>query len=100
MSVSATNHSETLLTVVVNTSTGGTGGWFGLCSSVSDDPTKFATTGLFNSLKWEGSVQLPYVLDELMVRSLKILSYMLHLIIGFCSVDACVKRPFLAKSCF
>ena len=43
-SVSVTYNSEKLLTVVVNTSTWGTGGWFGLCSSIVDALTTSATT--------------------------------------------------------
>ena len=56
VSVSATNYSETLITVVLDTSTGGPGGSFGLCLSVLDAATTSSTTGMFTSLSWEGSV--------------------------------------------
>ena len=39
---------QKLLTVIVNKSTGGPGGWFGICSSVSDTPMTSETTGIFN----------------------------------------------------
>ena len=52
VSVSSTDHSETLLTVVVKTSTGGPVSWFGIRSSVLDAPTTSATTGIFTSLSW------------------------------------------------
>ena len=49
VSTSTANHSKTLITEVVNTSTGEAGGWFGFCSLVLDTPTTAATTGLFTS---------------------------------------------------
>ena len=52
--VYSTKDSETLLTVVVNTSTGGDGGWFGFCSQILDAPMKPATIGMSNSSSWGG----------------------------------------------
>ena len=54
--VSSTNHYKTLFTVVVNTSIGGSGGWSGICSPVSDAPTTSTTTGMYNSSFLEGRV--------------------------------------------
>ena len=73
-SVSAfyTENSKTLITVVVNTSPGGAGGWYGLCSSVSNAPTTSATTGMSTSLWWDFQDLLSATLDKIMVRSLKV----------------------------
>ena len=71
VSVSATNHYKTLLPVVVNTSTGGASGWFGICSPVLDALMTSSTTGMSISWYWEGRVQLPYELYEFMVRFFK-----------------------------
>ena len=49
VSVSATNHSKKLLTVVVNTSTGGASNLFGVFSPVSDAPKTSATTWMSTS---------------------------------------------------
>ena len=47
--VSATYHYKKLLTMVVNTSTGGPGDWFGICSSISDALMTSATAGISTS---------------------------------------------------
>ena len=57
VSVSATNHSKKLLTMIVNTSTGGPRDCYGLYSPFLDAPTTSATTGIPNSLSWEVTVQ-------------------------------------------
>ena len=100
VNVSATDHSKTLLAVVVNTLTGEASGYFGLCLSVLDAPTTSATTGMFNSSTWEGCARFPDLLDYFMVRASKLPKCVLRSIVSFCSVDACVKGPFPAKTCF
>ena len=86
--------------MVVNTSTGGAGGLVGLCSSVLDALTTSEATGVFTSSSGEVYVQSPSVLDEFMVRYFMVPKCVLRSIVSFCSVYACVKRPFLVKSCF
>ena len=97
VSVYTTEHSRTLFTVVVNTSTGVPGGWFCLCLSLLDVLTIYVSTDMFTSSSWEVCVQSPAVLDDIMVRALKLMKCVLLLIICFCAVDAFAKCPFLAK---
>ena len=99
MIVSSTYQSGTLITVVVNTSNGGSGSWFWMYSPASDASTTSAITGVSNSLSWGGRVKYPDELDDYTVRSLKILESVIQLIIGYIAVGACVKHPLLPKSC-
>ena len=100
VSVYATNYSKQLLNVVVNNSTGGSGGSFGICLSVLDAPKTYATIGMFTSSSWELRFRLTAVLYEFMVRYLKLQRCVLRLIVSFYAVGASVKRPFLSKSWF
>ena len=80
--------------------TGGAGGWLGIFSSVFNAPTTSVTTVIYTSLSWDCRLWSPYLLGEFMVRGLNFPKCVLRLIVGFLAVDACVRRPFLAKSCF
>ena len=100
VSVSSVDHSKTLLTVVVNTLTGEAGGLFGICLSDLDATMNSTTTGIFTSFSWKGCVRLTALLDEFMMRALKVPKCVIQFIVGFCTVGACMKHPFLAKSCF
>ena len=84
----------------MNTSNGGAGGWLGLFSSVLDTTNTSAITGMFTSSSLESSVQSQSVLDDFVVRALKVPKCVLRSIVVFVAVDASVKRPYLAKSCF
>ena len=95
--VSVTNHSKTLITLVVKNSTGEPGGWSGICSPVSNALMTSETTRISASLSWKERVQSTSEIYESMVRSLKFPKGVLRLIIGFLASDACVKLPFLAK---
>ena len=83
LSVSFTDNSETLPTVVANTSTGGPGGWFGICSYVLNAPMAYTVIVMFTSSSWEGSVLLPSILDEFMVRALKLPKCVLQSVVSF-----------------
>ena len=99
MGVYGIDHSKKLLAVVVNTSAGRPDDWFGIWSPVSDAPTKSATTEMSTSWYWEGMVQSPAKSDEFMEKSLNVPIGVLLSIVGFHAVDACVKRPLVAKLC-
>ena len=83
MSVSATDHSGTLLTVVVNNSTGGAGGWFGIFSPVLEDPTSYETIGMSTSFYWYGRVKSPAEVDYFILSSLNISKSVLWSIVIF-----------------
>ena len=99
VSVSSNNHFETLLTLVLNTSYGGGGSWFGLCWPVSGDVITNLTPGMSTYSSWVVRVQLSSELEDFMGRSFKMPKGGIRLIVSFIAVDTCVKHHFLAKLC-
>ena len=70
--------------MVVHTSAGGPGGWFGLCSQVSDADTANPAPGMSTSSSWGGGrIRFSAELEEFMGRSFKVLKGVIPSIVGF-----------------
>ena len=97
--VPVTNHPGTFLIVVVNTSAGGTDGWFFFYSPVLYDVMMDPMLGFSTSLSCWGRVQFSAELEEFVGRFSKFPEGVIWLIISFIASDSYVICPFLAELC-